>query len=132
MLPCRPSTITLLWCEVGRSLHALTKVNPRSYVLLCHRFPLVGYNRIPSGPFHICQGFPILGTTEYPQASLAPCGHVGRAIQVPLIQQYKLTRASLISQQAIPYRTRGGTCCPGVSTPTIHSLAHSSMTIHIT
>jgi hypothetical protein len=28
------------------------------------------------------------------------------AIQVPLIQQGKLTRAFLISQQAIPYRTR--------------------------
>jgi hypothetical protein len=25
--------------------------------------------------------------------------------------------ASLINKQAIPYRTRGDTCCPGVSTP---------------
>jgi hypothetical protein len=40
--------------------------------------------------------------------------------------------AYLISKQAIPYWTRGGTCCPGVSTPKIRSLAYSSMTSHIT
>jgi hypothetical protein len=33
--------------------------------------------------------------------------------------------AILISRQAIPYRTRGGTCCPVVSTPKIQSLADS-------
>jgi hypothetical protein len=66
--------------------------------------------------------FPLLGTTEYPQASfaianvfsywiqqnililpLAPCGHLGIAIPIPLIQQDKLTRAFLISQQVVPY-----------------------------
>jgi hypothetical protein len=73
-----------------------------------------------------------LGTTEYPQAPFAPCGLVGIAIPVPLTQQDKLTRAFLISQQAISYQTCGGTCCPGVSTPTIRSLADLSMTIHIT
>ncbi len=40
--------------------------------------------------------------------------------------------AYLISKQAVPYRTRGGTCCPRVSTPKIRSLADSSMTNHIT
>jgi hypothetical protein len=40
--------------------------------------------------------------------------------------------AHLISKQAIPYRTRGGTCCPRGSTPKIQSLADSSMTSHIT
>jgi hypothetical protein len=39
--------------------------------------------------------------------------------------------AYLISKQAVPYWTRGGTCCPGVSTPKILSLADSSMTSHI-
>jgi hypothetical protein len=39
--------------------------------------------------------------------------------------------AYLISKQAIPYRIRGDTCCPGVSTK-IRSLADSSMTSHIT
>jgi hypothetical protein len=38
----------------------------------------------------------------------------------------------LISKQVIPYRTRGGTCCPAVSTPKIQSIADSSMTSHIT
>jgi hypothetical protein len=40
--------------------------------------------------------------------------------------------AYLISKQAIPYWTRGDTCCHGVSTPKIRSLADSSMTSHIT
>jgi hypothetical protein len=38
----------------------------------------------------------------------------------------------LISKQAVPYRTHGGTCCPRGSTPKIQSLADSSMTNHIT
>jgi hypothetical protein len=76
--------------------------------------------------------FPLLDTTKYPQAPLAPCSLVGIAITVPLIQQDKLTRGFLISQQAVPYRTCGITCCPRVSTPMVRSLADSSMTIHIT
>jgi hypothetical protein len=40
--------------------------------------------------------------------------------------------AYLISKQAIPYKTLGGTCCPGVSTPKIWSLVDLSMTRHIT
>jgi hypothetical protein len=38
----------------------------------------------------------------------------------------------LISKQAVPYWTRGGTSCPGLSTAKIQSLADSSMTNHIT
>jgi hypothetical protein len=62
-------------------------------------------------------------------APLAPCGLIGIAIPVPRFRQDKLTRAFLISQQVIPYRTRGDTCCPGVSTPKIRSLADSSRTL---
>jgi hypothetical protein len=40
--------------------------------------------------------------------------------------------AYLISKQTVPYRTRGGTCCPGVPTPKIRSLVDSSMTNHFT
>jgi hypothetical protein len=69
-----------------------------------------------------------LGTIEYPHAPLAPCGIVGITIPVLLIQQDKLTRAFLISQQAVPYRARGGTCCPTVSTPKIWYLEDSSTT----
>jgi hypothetical protein len=39
---------------------------------------------------------------------------------------------SLISKQVVPYRTRGGTCCPRVSTPKTLSLAYLSMTTHNT
>jgi hypothetical protein len=38
---------------------------------------------------------------------------------------------TLISNQVIPYQTRGGTCYPGMSTPKIRSLGDSSMTNHI-
>jgi hypothetical protein len=38
----------------------------------------------------------------------------------------------LISKQVVLYQTRGGTYCPGVSTPKIRSLADLSMTSHIT
>jgi hypothetical protein len=38
----------------------------------------------------------------------------------------------LISKQAVPYRTRDGTCYPGVSTAKIQSLADSTTTNHIT
>jgi hypothetical protein len=40
--------------------------------------------------------------------------------------------AYLISKQVIPYCTRGGTCCLGVSTPKIRPLADLSMKNHIT
>jgi hypothetical protein len=73
-----------------------------------------------------------LGIIVYPQAPLAPCGLVGIAILVTRFRQDKLTRAFLISQQVVPYRTRGSTCCPGVSTLKNRSLADSSMTSHIT
>jgi hypothetical protein len=35
----------------------------------------------------------------------------------------------LISKQGVPYRTRGGTCCPRVSTPKIRSLVDSSLQV---
>jgi hypothetical protein len=71
-----------------------------------------------------------LDTTEYPQAPLAPCGLVRIAIPVSLIQQDKLTRAFLISQQVVSYRTHGGAYCPGVSILKIWSSADSSTTSH--
>jgi hypothetical protein len=42
-------------------------------------------------------------------------------------EQGTLPTTSIISKQAISYRTRGGTYCPGVSTPMTQSLADSSM-----
>jgi hypothetical protein len=39
--------------------------------------------------------------------------------------------AALISKEVITYETRGGTCCPGVSTPKTWSVVDSCMTNHI-
>jgi hypothetical protein len=47
-------------------------------------------------------------------------------------EQGTLPTSSLISKQVVPYRTRGDTCCPGVSTHMTRSLADSSMINHIT
>jgi hypothetical protein len=43
-------------------------------------------------------------------------------------EQDKQPIAFLISRQAVPYQTRGDTCCPRVSTPKIRSLVDSSTT----
>jgi hypothetical protein len=94
-------------------------------------FPLLGTTEYPQALSQLLR-FPQLGTTEYPQTPLAPCSLIGIAIPVPLFQQDKLIRAFLISQQAIPYQTRGGPCCPRVPTPRNESLAVLSMTIYIT
>jgi hypothetical protein len=45
-------------------------------------------------------------------------------------EQDTLPIVFLISKQVVPYRTRGGTCCPGVSTPRIWLLVDSSTTCH--
>jgi hypothetical protein len=67
------------------------------------------------------------GTT----APLAPCEP--RRVTTPIShssEQSTLPTAPLISKQVVPYRARGGTCCPGVSTPKPWSLADSSMRNH--
>jgi hypothetical protein len=64
---------------------------------------------------------------------LAPCEP--RRVTTPishLTEQGTLHATSLISRQAVPYRTCGVTCCPRVSTPKTLSLADSSITNHIT
>jgi hypothetical protein len=69
------------------------------------------------------------GTTT-PLASCEP-----RQVTTPIShssEQDTLSTTSLISGQAVPYWTRGGTCCPGVSTPMTRFLADMSMTNHIT
>jgi hypothetical protein len=66
-------------------------------------------------------------------APLAPCEP--RRVTTPIShssEQGTLPTASLISKQAVPYPTRGDTCCPGVSTPMTQFLVDSSMTKHIT
>jgi hypothetical protein len=94
-------------------------------------FPLLGTTECPQAPFTISMVSPSWVQQNTLMAPLAPCGLVGIAIPVSRFRQDIRTRAFLISQQVVPYRTRGGTYCPGVSTPTIRSLADLSMTCHI-
>jgi hypothetical protein len=104
-----------------RSQHAITKVNYGSYAKLCQAS--TQYHNIAK----LFQGSH--GTT----APLAPCEP--RWVTTPTSHSSKqgtLLTTSLIIKQTIPYRTRGDTCCPGVSTPMTQSLADSSMTNHIT
>jgi hypothetical protein len=50
----------------------------------------------------------------------------------PLNRAWHTAYSLPISKQTVPYRTRGGTSCPVVSTPKIRYLADLSLTIHIT
>jgi hypothetical protein len=57
-------------------------------------------------------------------APLAPCE--SRRVTMPIShssEQDTLPTSSLINKQVVPYRTHGGTCCPGMSTPKTWSLA---------
>jgi hypothetical protein len=65
-------------------------------------------------------------------SSLAPCGS-GKSqsmMSFSLNRAWHTTYSLLISKQAVPYWTCGDTCCSGVSTPKIWSLADSSTTCH--
>jgi hypothetical protein len=87
----------------------------------------------------LCNGFPV---TRVPASSakvsswLKPLLHLMDQITFCVFphttEQDSQPIASLISKQAVPYRTRGDTCCPGVSTPKTQSLADLSMTNHNT
>jgi hypothetical protein len=64
---------------------------------------------------------------------LAPCEP--ERVTMPISHSFEegtLPTTSLISKQAIPYRTCGRTCYPWVSTRMTRSLVDSSMTSHIT
>jgi hypothetical protein len=53
-----------------------------------------------------------------------------RMMHIPTQPSKTQPIAFLISKEVVPYRTRRGTCCPGVSTLKIWSLAYSSTTCH--
>jgi hypothetical protein len=102
----------------------------QEYVMLCYRFPHkvapLAVLRFPaqSGPFCTMwfrQFTKNVTKTGHPDGSHP---HSTEHNMLPV--------AYLISKQAVPYRTRGGTCCLVGSTPKIRSLADSSMTSHIT
>jgi hypothetical protein len=77
----------IIWCEVRRSLHVVTKDHFRS-VLLLLRFPHLGC--------HVHHTVPRYSPT---------IPHSSRARHIP--------KGSLISEQVIPYLTCDGTCCHG-------------------
>jgi hypothetical protein len=100
-----------------RSLHAVTKVYYRSM----SDFATVSTH---SGPF--CT----MWFRQFTQ-NVTQMGHTDKS-HPHSTKHDTQPIAYLISNQNVPYRTRGGTCCPRVSTPKIRSLADSSMTSHIT
>jgi hypothetical protein len=66
--------------------------------------------------------YPSLSCTVWPSRVTTPIFHSSEQGTLPI--------ASLIRKQVVPYRTRGGACCPRVSTPKTQSLADLSMTNH--
>jgi hypothetical protein len=72
------------------------------------------------------------GIVVVPQPLLHRVGPANDHTNFHSSEQGTLPTTPLISKQVIPYRTRGGTYCHGVSTPKILSLADLSMTNHIT
>jgi hypothetical protein len=78
-------------------------------------FPLLGTIEHPQNPFTIVKVSP-----QKPLLHLAVCRYSHTS---PAHLTRQLTRAFPISQQAILYQTRGGTCYPGVFSPKNWSLA---------
>jgi hypothetical protein len=93
------------------------KVLLQEYVTLCYGFP-------SQDPACSAKVFPT-------KASFAPCGsQVKYCTILHSLEQYTQHIVFPISKQTVPYWTRGSTCCPGVSTLKIWSLADPSN--HIT
>jgi hypothetical protein len=108
-------SLHFLWCMAHRSLYVVTKV----YYSSMSCFATVS----PQAPLAVLR-FP-------PHAPLAPSGPQVKNHVIPhSSEQDTLPIVLLISMQVFSNRTRGSTCCPGVSTPKIHSLSNSSN--HIT
>jgi hypothetical protein len=83
--------------------------------VVCSTIPLLRFPRVvhsATAPLALCE----------PMQVTTPISHSSK--------QGTLPTASLISEQNIPYWTRGYTCCPRVSTPKTQSLADLSMTNH--
>jgi hypothetical protein len=102
-----------------RSLHTITKVHYRS--MSC--FAMVSSTKSPacSAKVSLTKGpsctMWVRHFTKYDAIS-----HSTKQDMLPIV--------FLISKQVVPYRTRGGTCYPRVTTSKIRSLADSSTTCH--
>jgi hypothetical protein len=112
-----------------RSLHAVTNVYYRS--MSC--FATVSRQTVPASSAKVsCTKRHLLHHVV--QAVHKVC-HKDRSqsmVPSPLNRARHTAYSIPISKQVVPYLTRGGTCCLGVSTRKILPLADSSMTNHIT
>jgi hypothetical protein len=107
-----------------RSLYVITKVYYRNTSCFAMDSPA-------KGPACSAKDSPAKGPTMW-------CRQITKHVtknntkMMPILTQpsKKLPIAFLISKQAVPYQTHGGTCCPRGSTPKIWSLADSSITCH--
>jgi hypothetical protein len=89
-------------------------------VMLCYSFPVT---RVPASSAKVSSWLePLLHLVDHNMSCVFP--HTSEQDSQPT--------TSLISMQAIPYRTHGSTCCPRVSTPKTQSFTDSSMTTHNT
>jgi hypothetical protein len=108
-----------LWCIARRSLHVITKVYYKS--MSC--FAMVSRTNGPACSAKVSY-------TNVPSCTMWEKRFTKYdAIPGPTEQDI-LTTVFLISRKVIPYRTRGGTCYPAMSTPKIRSLANLSTTCH--
>jgi hypothetical protein len=115
---------------VHRSLHAVIKVYCRSMSCFATNSPA----KTPLVVLRIPQQRPLLHYVI--QADHKVCNKVCHMYDTKndanphSTEQDTQAISFLISKQIIPCWTSGGTCCPGVSTPKIRSLANSSTTCH--
>jgi hypothetical protein len=104
---------------------------PRDHYIPLKRFTM---DRMPDLAKGVCGTIAMLrflGVVCNTMTPLAPCEPRRVTTQIfHSSEQGTLPTASLISKQAIPYRTCGDTYCSGVSTPKTRSLADSTMTNH--
>jgi hypothetical protein len=110
-----------LWCMAQRSLCAITKIYYGSYARLSWGSTWYHSNAKVSRD-----------STWYHDPSCIMWAWTNDHATSHSSEQGTLSTSSPISMQAIPYRTRGGTSCPGVSIPKIWTVVDSSMTNHIT
>jgi hypothetical protein len=112
-----------------RSLHAITNVYYRSmscFATVSRHMALLAVLRFPAHSDPFCT----MWFSQFTQNVTKP-GHKDRCH--PHSTEHDIQPiVYLISKHVVPYWTRGDTCCPGVSTPKILSLAYSSMANHIT
>jgi hypothetical protein len=86
-----------------------------------------GLAKVVRGIIAMLRFFGVVRSTTTP---LAPCGPERMTMPLLTHPSKTLLTISLINKQVVPYRTCGDTCCSGVSTPKILSLADSNMTNH--